>query len=263
MGNLLRKLVKCLCISIFNQPFYLTLDIFCNRPVKTFILKAFLKPELLTGSHFVSHAYRKRCLHLHRQQNRNRRNPCRASSRFSRLSHSHPAHHRFHPVSSAGRAPFHAAVSEDWSLERGRILQRGRKGRSLITIIIITFTPFIISKHHHHQRDEACLRSLETYRNTKPAAAAAAPNKMNRINRTPSPDAVWCSTFYYLFIFWSGNFSTLLGVRTCTAALHPSEWTMRTLPAPWFSTAFPTDDRFTTPNSVSFLRSVCFYGSDG
>lgn len=64
---------------------------------------------------------------------------------------------------------------------------RGRKGRSIITI---TFTPFIISKHHHHQRDEACLRSLETYRNTKPAAAAAAPNKMNRVDRTPSPDAV-------------------------------------------------------------------------
>lgn len=89
---------------------------------------------------------------------------------------------------------------------------RGRKGRSLIIIIIIiTFTPFIISKHHHHhhQRDEACLRSLETYRTTKPAAAA--PNKMNRVDRKPSPDAVWCSTFYYLFIFLIWKFLDFVG----------------------------------------------------
>lgn len=159
--------------------------------MKTFILKAFLKRELLTGSHFVGHAYRKRCLHLHRQQNRNQEESL--SSLVTFLS-TLPLPSRSPPFPSCflcgsrafSRRRVGGLIAGAWGnfTERGG---RGRKGRSLI--IIITFTPFIISKHHHHQRDEACLRSPETYRNTKPAAAAA-PNKMNRINRTPSPDAV-------------------------------------------------------------------------
>lgn len=149
-----------------------------------------------TGSHFVSHAYRKRCLRLHRQQNRYRRNPGRAPSRFSAVP--------LPPSSRSSRRPLRAERLSSPPCRRSvpylgwfhteREGGRGRKGRSLI---IITFTPFIISKHHHHhQRDEACLPSLETHRNTQPASA---PDKMHRADRPPSPDGVWCSTFYYLF----------------------------------------------------------------
>lgn len=149
-----------------------------------------------------------------------KRNPYRASSRFSRLSHSHPAHHRFHPVSSAGRAPFHAAVSEDWSLERGGILQRegeegGRAGpsssssslslpSSFPNIIIINATRRVCA----HQKHTATLSQQRRRHRTKWIALTA------RRARTPFDVAR-----FIIYLFFDLEISRLCW--ECERALRP------------------------------------------
>jgi len=149
-------------------------------------------------------------LHLHRQQNRNQRNPVRASSRFCRLSHSHPARRGLLCGSiSSSRRRFGGLIAGVW----GDFTEREKWEEGQVPHHHHFHSLHHLQTYHHHQRDEACLRSLETHRNIKPAAAAAAaaPNKMNRVDRTPSPDAVWCCTFYYLFIFLIWNFLDFVG----------------------------------------------------
>lgn len=176
----------------------------------------FWKHSSCAGSHFVGHAYRKRCLHLHRQQNRNRRNPGRASSRFCRLSHSHPRLSRpAHRGLLCGSIAFsRRRIAELIAGASGDFTEREKGGKREEGQV--PHHHHFHSLHHLHTSSSSSTRrgvsalSLETYRNTKPAVAAA-PNKMNRVDRTPSPDAVWCSTFYYLFIFLIWNFLDFVG----------------------------------------------------